>query len=166
MDTTLLKPATPATIHLESFKVVGISIQTTNQNGKASVDLGNLWQRFYSENISSRINNKVNEDVYSVYTDYERDHTGYYKVIIGHKVSSIDDQMEGLTGVEIVGAHYLLFTASGEIPAAVVRTWQEIWNKDKELNRSYSADFEVYGEKSQDPKNAEVDIFIGIDEKP
>ena len=37
---------------------------------------------------------------------------------------------------------------------------QEIRNSDKELNRKYTADFGVYRQKSQDPENAEVEMYI------
>ena len=48
------------------------------------------------------------------------------------------------------------------MPHVVIRQWQEIWNEDKKLARKYTTDFEVYGRKSLDPENAEVDIFIAI----
>ena len=46
------------------------------------------------------------------------------------------------------------------MPNAVVNTWLEIWHKDKELKRKYSYDFEVYGAKSQNGENSEVEIYI------
>lgn len=46
------------------------------------------------------------------------------------------------------------------MPNAVVNTWREIWKKDKELDRKYSYDFEVYTEKSQNGENSEVEIYI------
>jgi len=49
------------------------------------------------------------------------------------------------------------------MPTAVIDIWKEIWDNDKELNRKYSADFEVYGQKSQDPENAEVEIYIATE---
>ena len=30
------------------------------------------------------------------------------------------------------------------------------------MKRDYTADFEVYGEKAQNPENAEVDIFVAV----
>jgi predicted transcriptional regulator YdeE len=76
---------------IESFKIVGISVQTTNQDGKAAVDLGNLWGKFFAENISSKIKNKISNDIYSIYTDYESDFTGKYTTIIGFKADSFDN---------------------------------------------------------------------------
>lgn len=42
----------------------------------------------------------------------------------------------------------------------VFEAWLEIWNLD--IPRAYTADFEVYGEKTQNPADAEVDIFIAV----
>jgi predicted transcriptional regulator YdeE len=50
--------------------------------------------------------------------------------------------------------------AKGEKSSAVINTWIDIWQRDKELNRKYSYDFEVYGEKSNNGENSEVEIFI------
>lgn len=35
-----------------------------------------------------------------------------------------------------------------------------LWNSD--LPRKYTADFEIYGEKAQNPENAEVDILVAV----
>ena len=33
-----------------------------------------------------------------------------------------------------------------------------------DLNRTYLADFEIYGQKAQNPSTAEVDIYIGVNQ--
>ncbi len=66
-----------------------------------------------------------------------------------------------MTGKEVEEGNYKIFTAKGKMPDAVVNKWMEIW-KDDELKRAYTSDFEVYGEKSQNPKNAEVEIYIAV----
>ena len=53
------------------MKIIGIETRTTNQNGQAMQDIGGLWNRFFSENIISKIPNAVNSNVYAIYTDYE-----------------------------------------------------------------------------------------------
>ena len=40
--------------------------------------------------------------------------------------------------------------------------WVNIWDMDKTLDRTYTADFEIYGEKAQDMSNAEVDIYVSV----
>jgi predicted transcriptional regulator YdeE len=151
-------------VQLKSFKVVGISIRTTNQNGQSATDLMNLWNKFYSENISSKITDKVNNDIYALYTNYDSDYTSWYTTIIGHSVASIDNLPDGLIGHEIGSGSYIAFDVNGEMPTAIVDIWKEIWNRDKELNRQYSTDFEVYKEKSEDELNDSVTVYVGVKE--
>lgn len=47
------------------FKIIGISIRTTNRNNKAQQDLANLWGQFYAENILDKIPNKVSDNISS-----------------------------------------------------------------------------------------------------
>ncbi|MFN8256889.1 MAG: GyrI-like domain-containing protein [Bacteroidales bacterium] len=144
------------------FKVIGISTRTTNEGGQSQSDLGNLWQKFYSENILHRIPDKVSDDVISIYTDYKSDFTGEYTAIVGAQVTSLDHIPEGMNGREFDAEKFKKYTSKGPMPEAVVNTWIEIWQKDKQLNRKYSYDFEVYGAKSQNGDNSEVDIYISI----
>ncbi|TCD10803.1 AraC family transcriptional regulator [Pedobacter frigidisoli] len=148
---------------MENFKIIGISIETTNQNNQAASDLGKLWQRFYAEEIFNKIPDKESEDVYAIYTDYESDYTGKYTSIIGQRVGSLESIPDGLIGRKIKNEKLFKYIAKGEMPNAVVETWQEIWANDATLNRSYVADFEVYGEKSLQGADSEVEIFIGIE---
>ena len=143
------------------IKVIGISVRTTNANGQAVIDLGALWNRFYSQQISAQIPDKSDNDVYAIYTDYSTDHKGAYAAIIGCRVGSLTSIPDGMTGKEIGGGRYKRYVAKGKMPHAVVRQWQEIWN-NAELERKYTTDFEVYGPKSTADENAEVEIYIAV----
>ena len=147
---------------MNNFKIIGISVQTTNQNNQAAADIGKLWQRFYAEEIINKIPKKESKDVYAIYTNYQSDYTGTYTTIIGQKVSSLDNIPDGLVGKEIRNENLKKYIAKGEMPNAVVNTWLEIWNNDANLNRSYIADFEVYGAKAQNGAESEVEIYIGV----
>lgn len=149
-------------VQVDPFKIIGISSWTTNADGQAVIDLGKLWNRFKAENLLMLIPNRLANDVYTVYTDYMTDHRGAFMAIIGCKVNSLDNIPRGLMGREFNGGQYRKFTAKGKMPHVVIRQWQEIWNEEKKLGRKYTTDFEVYGRKSRDPENAEVDIFIAI----
>ena len=144
----------------KGFKIIGIATRTTNQNNQSAEDLGKLWSQFYAENILEKIPNKVSSDIITIYTDYVSNYTEAYTTIIGVPVSTLDSVPEGLTGREFEAENFQKFTAKGEMPNAVVNTWMDIWQQDNELNRKYSYDLEVYGEKSQNGENAEVEIFI------
>jgi len=147
---------------ISPFNIIGISIQTINTNGQASEDLGKLWNQFFTDQVSSKIKNKVSEEIYCIYTDYSGDYTQGYTAVLGHKVENINNVPVGMEGREFEGGDYLEFLAKGDMPQAVVKSWNEIWSKDKELNRKYTADFEVYGPKSQSGSDSEVEIFIAV----
>ena len=58
---------------MDNFKIIGISTVTTNES---MVDIENLWGKFWGENTADKIPNKVGDEFYAVYTDYESDYTG------------------------------------------------------------------------------------------
>jgi len=147
-------------VTIDNFKIVGISVRTTNKDKKAVEDIRKLWGQFFAENIMSKVENKVSNEIYSIYTDYKSDYTDEYTTILGVRVNSLDNIPNGLIAREFQTDTFTKFTAKGEMPNAVVEIWKEIWSKDKELNRKYTYDFEVYGEKSQSGQSSEVEIFI------
>jgi len=148
-------------VHVEQFDVIGIATTTTNQEGKSTQDIGQLWGRFMSEGIKEKIPNKVSNDVFSIYTNYQGDHTKPYDTILGCKVNSLDEIPEGMIGQSFNGGEYGKLVAKGDLTKGVVfGTWNEIY--DMNLNREFTADFERYDENMQDPTNAEVEVFVAI----
>jgi len=147
---------------MDNLKIIGIATETTNQDGRSAQEIGRLWERFYAENIMRRILDRAGDEVYAIYTDYESDYTGKYTIIIGLKVNSLNHVPMGLVGREFEPIPFRQFTAKGPMPGAVVEAWKEIWKNDKELNRSYQYDYEVYGAACQNGENSVVDIFVGI----
>ncbi|QIK53706.1 AraC family transcriptional regulator [Dysgonomonas sp. HDW5B] len=146
---------------IEKFYVIGISVRTTNEGGQAAKDIPQLWDRFVSEDIESKIPNKASTDLYGIYTEYEGDFMQPYTTIVGYKVSSLDNIPEGLIGLTIETSNYEEFTAKGKLSDDIVfNKWTEIWKSD--LDRAYLADFEIYPEKSCEMDNAEIEIFVSI----
>lgn len=146
---------------IQKFSVIGISIRTTNENGQSEQDIPALWNKFMTEGIAEKIPNKIDNALYCIYTEYEKDHTKPYTTILGCLVSSLDFVPEAMIGKTIEKATYEKFVAKGNLDEGIVfNEWMQIWNSD--LDRSFTADFEIYGEKTQNPENAEVDIFIAI----
>ena len=142
------------------FKIIGISTRTTNKDNQSKEDLGKLWERFFSEKIIEKVPNKKSFEIISIYTDYKSDFTDEYTTIIGLTVSTLDEIPDGLIGREFKSDNFQKFIAKGEMPKAVLDIWFDIWKRDNELNRKYSYDFEVYGEKSQNGENSEVEIYL------
>ncbi|MBC6110225.1 GyrI-like domain-containing protein [Pedobacter fastidiosus] len=149
------------TQEIKSFNVIGISVRTTNENGQAGKDIQELWAKFMTDNILAKIPNKISTAVYSIYTDYELDYTKPYTTILGCEVKDLSEIPEGMVGNKIETTQYQKFLAQGNLMQGIVyNEWEKIWNMD--LNRAYTADFEVYDEKSQNPENAVVEIFIAM----
>ena len=150
-------------VKLESFSVIGIKVRTTNENEQAAKDIVALWNTFMSQNCIDKKPNKVSTAVFSIYTNYESDYTKPYDTILGCKVSSLDKIPEGMVGHSFKASTYKEFKAQGNLSAGIVyKKWLEIWGAD--LERLYTADFEVYGDTAKDTTNAEVPIYVAVKE--
>ena len=149
------------TTNIEPFKIIGISVRTTNENGQAMKDIPFLWNKFFEENIKDKIPNRLTDDLYCVYTHYEKDHTKPYTTILGYKVKTNEPLPEDLVEKSIDVANYKVINTKGKMSDGFVyNEWLKIWNSD--MDRSFTSDFEIYGAKAQDPENAEVDIYIAL----
>ena len=148
-------------VKIEPFKIIGISVRTTNENGRAAKEIAELWGKFMSVNISDAIPNKIDNTVYSIYTDYESDHTKPYTAILGCKVENFDTIPDGMIGKSFDGGNYVKLSAKGDLTKGlIVNKWSQIWEMG--LERLFTADFEVFGEKAQNPLNAEIDFLIAV----
>jgi predicted transcriptional regulator YdeE len=129
-------------------------------------EIGAHWGRFYSENILSKIPGKIDNEVLGLYTDYESDHTKLFTLILGCRVDPIrGTTLSRATSKELVSrtipeSKYAVFKAKGKMPDCIMKAWSEIWSSD--IERAFQFDFEVYGEKSHNPEDAEIDIYISV----
>ena len=148
-------------VKIEPFMITGIAVRTTNENEQAAKDIGGLWNKFMTNSIASRIPNKVDDTIYAVYTDYEGDHTKPYTMILGCKVKTVDSSPDDMVSRHFIGGNHVKFTAKGDLTAdAVSSEWLNIWKAD--INRTYTADIEVYDSRAADPTNGEADILIAV----
>jgi predicted transcriptional regulator YdeE len=159
----------PELVHKPAIKIIGIATRTTNDDeaSSATAKIPGMWARFYQENISEKVPNKVDPDrVLAVYTDYESDEQGAYTYILGFEVASFEQVPEGMLAKELPASTYTVFTSrKGPVPQIILDTWQEIWQASRDgLARSFSGDFEVYDARSHDPQYAEIDIYIAVDQ--
>jgi len=147
-------------IEQPEFRLAGVSVRTTNQNGQSQKDIGALWARVMSDNLLQKIGDKASHDTYCVYTDYETDHTGFYIALIGCKINSLANITEGFTGITMPAGKYQVYTLSGKFPENVHEAWLEIWNSDVE--RKYTADFDLYSANAKSFEETEVKIYLAI----
>jgi len=160
--------AVPARIVQEpGFTLVGISARTTNaieMSGRGVI--GKQWDHFVKDGLLEKIAHRVDSGILAAYTDYESDHSGAYTFILGAKVSSAESAPAGMVVKQVPPGKYAVFTtARGPAAKVVPECWQQINSLPKSApggDRTYHADFEVYGPSAADPQNARVDIYVGI----
>lgn len=141
--------------------VIGIDCRTSNAKEAGPQDIPKLWERFYSEDVMNQIPNKISNEVVALYCDYEGDHTQPYSVVIGCPVNSIDTIPEKMVAKKIPATSYAVFRAIGEHPKALIETWGHIW-KESDLARTYTGDFELYGDKFVSGHPKELEVFIAV----
>jgi len=99
----------------------------------------------------------------ALYCDYEGDYTQPYSLVIVCPVSSLDNIPEGMVAKTIPAGSYAVFRAIGEYPASLIETWGNIWQT--ELKRTYTGDYEFYGEKFVSSESKEVEVFMAIEQE-
>lgn len=150
---------------LPAFSIVGIEARTNNakEMGKDGV-IPKQWERFFRDGILEKISDKVDQTIYAVYTDYQTDRTGDYSFVLGAKVRDGAAPSVGFVLKKIPAQHYAIFTSNrGPVSEVVPAVWTTVWEREtsNHLHRSYRADFEVYDQRASDPKNTQVDVFVG-----
>ncbi|HJV20216.1 MAG TPA: GyrI-like domain-containing protein [Sediminibacterium sp.] len=148
--------------NIAKFKLIGLKLnkKTTNEGGQSGIDCGNLWQKFELEKFAELIPNKLSDEIYAVYFNYEGDDTKPFSYFIGCKVEIDTEAPKGLYSLIIPSGNYYHVTAKGKMTGCITDAWKHIWSSG--INRTYQYDFEVYDERSKDWNNAEVEIFVSV----
>lgn len=148
---------------MDDLKIMGISVRTSNLDGRSAQDIPKLWERFFAREVSAKIPHKVDDNLYVVYTDYESDYKGEYTCVIGCRVRALENVPSELVGYLFKNQKMIDIEVKGEIPAAVLDAWSDIWSRDSELNRTYRYDYELYKIVDNNLENSLVNIFIGVE---
>lgn len=146
--------------HQKEKFFIGLELRTSNE--ECSLAMPAHKDKFFKENIPSKIPNKINGNILALYTDYEGDYTKPYSWILGCEVSSLEQVPEGLVGKVIPDSKYAVYTTQGEFPQGLIAAWQDIWRSN--LPRSYTSDFEVYRSDFDPQRNPEVKVYIAIED--
>lgn len=144
---------------LAAFDVVGISAKISGHEN-ASEEINALWERFFKESVGQRVQNRVDDVIYAVYSDYEGDHTKPYRLTIGYKIKGEPNLGQSLAQVQVKAASYAMMSAAGEQPKALIEAWTAIWQSD--LERCFETDFEVYGARFFEEGVHEILVAVGV----
>jgi predicted transcriptional regulator YdeE len=159
------KEQTIRTVNIPGFAVIGIQARTNNAK-EATADgiIGRQWHKFIDEGIS-KIPDKSSSNLYAVYTEYASDHNGDYTFMVGAPVKLGTAAPAGMVlRVIPAGKYAVITTAKGAFPKVIPEAWMRIFKLEDEgkLKRTYRTDFELYDERTLDPQNGEVDIYVGV----
>jgi len=158
----------PKIVEQAEFWVVGIQARTTNAKEMAGQGvIPQTWGRFFQDALLDKIPNKVDSTIYSVYSGYASDRNGEYDFMIGAKVNAVTTAPAGMVARKVPAGRYAVVpSASGPVEQVVPGVWRQVWEMEDKHTlggaRAYQTDFEVYDQRSQDPKNSQVDLYIGL----
>lgn len=164
-DTPSLQPV--AIVEREELKLIGVAARTTNAREFTPEGvIPQLWGQFWQDQVQAKIPNPAEPGViYGCYHDYENGAIGEYSILIGSSASSLDSVPEGLTATIVPAAKYAVFTTErGPFAKVVAEAWQGIWkwSATSGMKRAFTGDFERYDERSMNPEDAQIDIYIAI----
>ncbi|NKI20373.1 effector binding domain-containing protein [Paenibacillus dendritiformis] len=147
--------------------LAGISARTSNMREYTpEAVIPQMWERFWTEGLLARIPNAAEPGViYGCYHDYENGASGEYSMLIGTSVITDAALPEGFKAVTVPAAKYAVFTtARGPLAQVVTEAWAAIWkwSSASEMTRTFTGDFERYDERSANPEDAQVDIYIAV----
>jgi predicted transcriptional regulator YdeE len=155
------------TVEIPEFFVIGIAARTSNEREISGHGvIGAQWERFFTDRVPERIPQRVDSNIYVVYSDYESDHFGEYTFLLGTKVKDDFQVPHGMVVKKVPAGKYAIVTSErAPVIEAVVGAWKRIWSSSPaELGgeRAFTADFELYDERATDPQNSQVDIYIAL----
>jgi predicted transcriptional regulator YdeE len=158
----------PKVVEQPEFSVIGIQVRTSNAKEiTGGGEIPKQWGKFFKEGIAEKIPNKVDSTIYAVYTSYASDRNGEYDFIIGMKVNRVSDVPPGMVAKKVPKGKYAVIpTAKGPVAQVVPQAWQRVYSLEdnKQLGgaRAYKADFELYDQRSRNPQDSQVDLYVGL----
>lgn len=158
-------------VNLGVKTLIGITVRTKNKDemNPETGKIGPLVNTYWKDQIASKfIGRKSPAITYAAYAEYESDGNGDYTFFIGEEVKSLDEQDQSEFASLIIpsGSYQKFTTEKGKIPDIIMESWMNIWQmrpEDLGGKRNYIVNYEVYDQRVEDPSNAVIDIFIGIE---
>ncbi|OYU30798.1 MAG: AraC family transcriptional regulator [Comamonadaceae bacterium PBBC2] len=158
MTSSTATPAFPQTrTHLQqAITVVGIELRTTNLEAMQTIPPH--WGRFAQEGVLARIDRRLSDDVFAVYTHFENagaNNTGLYSLVIGAAVPASAPVPEGMVRVVIPASQRMEFAVPAGRFDLVGPGWQTVWAQSA-LPKTWVVEYEHYR------ANGDIAISIGL----
>ncbi|MDF5755329.1 effector binding domain-containing protein [Spongiactinospora sp. TRM90649] len=140
--------------------VIGFAVRTANADemDPSRARLPALWGRAGAPGAFAHVPGKIDENLYAVMTDYQSDHNGAYTQVVGVAVRSAAALPEGMVAVRVPRATAMKVEARGQMPGALVESWQHLWKHTESgasPARAFTTDLEVHHPGG-------VDLYIAV----
>lgn len=146
--------------HTLPITVVGIAIRTSNTKAIEVIPLH--WKSFFEKQILANIPDKINDDIYAVYTEFdsvpkssEDIYSLGYTFIIGAAVNQADRLPSTMVSTIIPATKRAVFPVESAKPELVGAEWQKIWQM-QDLQRAFAPDFEHYS------ASGDINILVSL----
>ncbi|RIH75644.1 Integron-associated effector binding protein [Meiothermus taiwanensis] len=147
---------------LESgFFVAGYELRTSLalEQDPQTARIPPLWHKIESGALELLIpKRRARGKPFVVYFNYESEQ-GPFSVLLGYQVMGPDDVPPGLSGLNVPGGRYLMFSVPSAKPDSVKEAWQQVrayFRQPGAPKRAFTFDYEVY-ENTQ-----RVSLFVAI----
>lgn len=150
----------PVRTHESGFLVAGYEVRTslTLEQNPQTARIPPLWHQIESGELELLIpKRRAKGKPFVIYYHYENEQ-GPFSVLLGYQVMGPDDVPPGLSGLNVPGGRYLVFTAPSSRPE-LGQAWLQIrtyFEQPGTPKRAFNFDYEVY-ENTQ-----RVSIFVAI----
>lgn len=143
------------------INVMDIKLRTTNDNGQSFKDIPPFWGQFMAEDIVGKVNNKLNNNIYVLYTHFEHEginNTGMYSTIIGCAVETNAIEQAGLVHAVVPAGEYRQFSVPDNNPENVGPVWLGLWGlaDSEKVDWSFLCEYECY------QPDELIDVFVGL----
>jgi predicted transcriptional regulator YdeE len=155
-DLSQHKPGTLAyKTHIsETFYVVGLSAKVSLEEEEYESAVENLWERFYEEDLSTKIQDIVDDHLYFVHLREQQ------KIMLGYRTASLQFAKGNLDGTLIQAAEYAVFESNNSSTDSVAFLWEQILLSD--LKSEGSQNIEVYS-FNEDQNSSKMAIWVSLE---
>ena len=140
----------------DAFNIVGISTKSSYDPQDMEATYAGLWEAFLEQDISSVIPDIIDDKIYIIQSDLDKEITGGLTLTIGYKTASLDNIYEELQGIIVEASKYAVFETNKDASSL----WNQIAFSDLETSNQNNVEVYHYNDKTQTIEK--TDIWVAV----
>ncbi|TKG97111.1 hypothetical protein EYV94_01400 [Puteibacter caeruleilacunae] len=144
--------------HADPLLIVGFSVKSTFLNNQYKGDLDALWKLFGEHDLTSVITAKKSQDIYVVYSAYDRSKPGDVTITIGYNTFNAEKLPEGIVALTFPSAEFTVLSKKSEDFETVSKLWEIAMKKSLKSGRGF--DVERYCIDKSDFKLKRSELWV------